>query len=141
MEESRQERMGSWQPRVRRRSRVWVVLAMAAMTMLGFVIGRFAMRPEPAQTVDRRQSPGIIQEAPIQEAPSGPPSPEVAPEPAAGAQAPARQQPPERESTRLSKGMKQSPVTVQRPQQPVPPSQGTTERRTERRTEGIRTSP
>ena len=137
MEESRQERMESWQPRVRRRSRAWVVLAMAAMTMLGFVIGRFTMRPEPAQTVDKRQSPGIIQEAPIQEVPSGPPSSEVAPEPTARAQAPARQQPPKRESTRLSKGMRRSPVTVQRPQQRVPASQGSVERQTE----AIRTSP
>ena len=137
MEESRQERMGSWQRRVRRRSRAWVVLPMSAMMMLGFVIGRFAMRPEPAQTVDKRQSLGIIQAAPIQEVPSGPPPPKVAPEPMVGAQAPARQQPPKRERTRLSKGMRQSPVTVQRPQQPVPPSQGPTGRQTE----AIRTSP
>jgi hypothetical protein len=137
MEESTQEEAGSWQPQVRWWSRGWVVLALAAMAMLGFVIGRFAMRPEAAQTADKRQGLGIIQEAPIQKTPSGPPSPEVAPEPAAGAQAPAQQQPSKREKTRLSKGVRRPAVTAQRPHQHVPASPSPVEHQRE----AIRTSP
>jgi hypothetical protein len=137
MEESTHEEAGSWQPQVRWWSCGWVVLALAAMAMLGFVIGRFAMRPEAAQTADKRQGLGIVQEAPIQKTPSGPPSPEVAPEPTAGMQAPAQQQPPKRKKTRLSKGMRQPAVTAQQSHQHVPASPSPVEHQRE----AIRTSP
>ena len=137
MEESRQEKTGPRQSQVRWWSRGWVVLAMAAMAMLGFVIGRFVMRQEAAQTADNRQGLGIIQQAPTQETPSNPPPPEVTPERTASAHAQAQQHRHKRQRTRYSKGVRQSTVTAQRPQERVPASPGPVDQQREL----VRTSP